>query len=326
MRDSRTNATPEQMAKALADCASFAICGHVNPDGDCLGSALALAHALRAMDKDVTVLLVEDSPLEPGLLFLPGIEDFVPAERYIGTPEAFVYVDVSVRQRIGVAAAIADAAQHRFAIDHHAGTEDVAELNLIDPDAASCTMLVWDVVNALDVEISAETAMCAYAGLMTDTGRFQYQNTDERAFLHAAGMVAAGAQPAVAGREFFQNRSVASLRLEQRMVSRMEILMDGQVAFSYLSLDDFSECEAENSDAEALIDTLRSVRGVRAACILKERNGFVRGSLRAKDDDTDVAAMARVLGGGGHRAAAGFTLEVSLEEAIARVKDELSRL
>jgi phosphoesterase RecJ-like protein len=113
---------------------------------------------------------------------------------------------------------------------------------------------------------------------------------------------------------------------EKRMVSRMEILMDGQVAFSYLSLDDFSECEAENSDAEALIDTLRSVRGVRAACILKERNGFVRGSLRAKDDDTDVAAMSAAAKDACHRAAAGFTLEVSLEEAIARVKDELSRL
>ena len=326
MRDERNNATARQMADALSACQTFAISGHVNPDGDCLGSALALAHALRSLGKQVDVLLVEDVPVEPGLRFLPGFEGLLPAERYDGTPDAFVYVDVSVRQRIGCASAIADRAAHRFAIDHHAGTEAVAEFNYIDPDAASCSLLVWDVVKAMGAELTPELALCAYTGLMTDTGRFQYQNTDARAFRAAADMVEAGAEPSLAGREFFQNRSIASLGLEQRMVSRMELLMDGNVAFSYITLADFAECGAENSDAEALIDTLRSVRSVRAACILKERNGFVRGSLRAKDDDTDVAAMARVLGGGGHRAAAGFTLEVSLEEAIARVKDELSRL
>jgi phosphoesterase RecJ-like protein len=235
-----------------------------------------------------------------------------------------VYVDVSVRERIGVGAAIADSAKRRFAIDHHAGTEEVAELNFIDPSAASCTILVWEVMRELGVEPTPEIALCAYTGLMTDTGRFQYQNTDERAFKAAAQMVAAGAQPSLAGREFFQNRAIASLKLEQRMISRMEILHEGQVAFSYITLADFAECQAENADAEALIDTLRSVRGVRVACIMKERDGFVRGSLRAKDDDTDVASIARQLGGGGHRAAAGFTLVMPLEQAISQVKSLLA--
>jgi len=326
MRDERTNATAAQMAAALADCGCFAICGHVNPDGDCLGSALALAHALRALGKQADVLLVEDVPVEPGLRFLPGFEGAVPACRYEGTPDAFVYVDVSVRKRIGAAADIAGAAAHRFAIDHHAGTEEVAELNLIDPDAAACALLVWDVVRELGVDPTSDIALCAYTGLMTDTGRFQYQNTDERAFATAAQMVAAGAAPAFAAREFFQSRTMASLQLEQRMVARMEQIAQGDIAFSYVTLEDFAECGAVNSDAEALIDTLRSVRGVRAACLLKERDGFVRGSLRAKDDDTDVAAMARVLGGGGHRAAAGFTLETGLDEAISQVKRLLSEL
>ena len=323
MRDSRCNATAADMARALVACDSFAISGHVNPDGDCLGSALALAAALRLLGKQADVLLVEDVPVEPGLRFLPGFDTLVPAERYEGTPDAFVYVDVSVRQRIGVGTAIADAAQHVFAIDHHAADEDVAELNLIDPSAASCTMLVWDVVKELGIKPTPDIALCAYTGLMTDTGRFQYQNTDARAFESAAQMVAAGAQPALAGREFYQNRSLASLLLEQRMLAHMELIGGGDCAFSSISLADFAECEAENSDAEALIDTLRSVRGVRVACLLKEREGFVRGSLRAKDDDTDVAAVARKLGGGGHRAAAGFTLELPFDEAIACVKSQL---
>ncbi|MDO4533179.1 MAG: DHH family phosphoesterase [Coriobacteriia bacterium] len=326
MRDPRCNATAKQMAEALDACESFVISGHVNPDGDCLGSALALMHALRARGKQVDVLLVEDTPVEYGLRFLPGFEDLLPAERYTGTPEAFVYVDVSVRSRIGCGAVIADARPKRFAIDHHANTEHVAELNYLDPDAASCSILVWEVIRELGVPLTPDIALCAYTGLMTDTGRFQYQNTDGRAFRAAAEMVAAGAQPSLAGREFYQNRSFASLQLEQRMISGMEILHDGEIAFSVVTLDDFAACHAENADAESLIDTLRSVRGVRVACLLKERNGFVRGSLRAKDDDTDVAEIARMLGGGGHKAAAGFTLEIPLAEAISLVKDKLGRL
>ena len=281
MRDARCNTTARQMAAALAARESFVISGHVNPDGDCLGSALALAGVLRSLGKQVDVLLVEDVPVEPGLRFLPGFESLIPAERYEGKPEAFVYVDVSVRERIGVGAAIADAADVRLAIDHHAGTEDVAEFNYIDPSAAASTILVWEVMRELGVDPTPEIALCAYTGLMTDTGRFQYQNTDVRAFETAAQMVAAGAQPSLAGREFYQNRALPSLLLEQRMISRMEMLLGGECSFSYITLSDFAECGAENSDAEALIDTLRSVRGVRMACILKERDGFVRGSLRA---------------------------------------------
>ena len=326
MNDPRCNASVQDMARALASCSSFVISGHVNPDGDCLGSALALAAALRAMGKEAQVVLVEDAPVEPGLRFLPGFEGIMPAERCTMVPDAFVYVDVSVRERVGVAARIADAAARRFAIDHHRGDEVVAELNLIDPSAASCSMLVWEVAKELGADITPEIALCAYTGLMTDTGRFQYQNTDERAFAAAAQMVAAGANPALAGREFFQNRSLASLRLEQRMVGRMQVLLGGECAFSYITLDDFAECGAENADAESLIDTLRSVRGVRVACLLKEREDLVRGSLRAKDDDTDVAALARKLGGGGHRAAAGFTLKIPFDQAVDTVLDALSEI
>lgn len=326
MRDSRCNANARDMARALASCSSFVISGHVNPDGDCLGSALALAGALRAMGKEAQVVLVEDVPVEPGLRFLPGFECLVAAERCNMVPDAFIYVDVSVRERVGDAARIADAAAHRFAIDHHRGDEPVAELNLIDPDAASCSMLVWEVVKELGVDITPEIALCAYTGLMTDTGRFQYQNTDERAFVAAAQMVSAGADPALAGREFFQNRSLASLRLEQRMVGRMQVLHGGECAFSYITLDDFAECGAENADAESLIDTMRSVRGVRVACLLKERENLVRGSMRAKDDETDVGAVARKLGGGGHRAAAGFTLKVPFDQAVDMVLAALAEV
>lgn len=326
MPDARTNATPAEMAALLASCDSIAICGHVNPDGDCLGSQLALAAALRDKGKRVDVLLANDAPVEEGLRFLPGFGDLLPASRYEASPEAFVYVDVSVRDRIGDAARVADSAKRRFVIDHHAGTEQIAQWYCIDPSAASCSLLVWEVIAELEVSPTPDMALCAYTGLMTDTGRFQFQNTDARAFQAAAEMVAAGAKPAYAAQEFFQNRSLASLRLEQRMVQRMRFLADGACAFSYITLDDYRECDAVDADAEALIDTLRSLRGIRVACLLKERPDKLRGSLRAKDDETDVAKLAAALGGGGHCAAAGFTLLLPLDESIARVEGLLEEL
>ena len=147
-------------------------------------------------------------------------------------------------------------------------------------------------------------ALCAYTGLMTDTGRFQFQNTSAAAFHAAAEMVEAGVSPDVPAREVFQSRSVASMQLEGRLLERMELLCNGRFSFSYITRSDFAEFGAVKADAEPLIDTLRAMRGVQIACILKvQPDGVVRGSLRSKTD-ADVEVMACALGGGGHKAAA----------------------
>ena len=326
MLDPKTNTSLAGLAQAMSGCESFAITGHVNPDGDCLGSQLALALALRQIGKKADVLLAQDAPIEEGLHFLPGFGELIPACRYDGTPDGFICVDVSVPDRIKDSAAVMARARRVFVLDHHEKPQVEAELTYDDPDAASCSMLVWDLVRELGARYTPEIALCAYTGLMTDTGRFQYQNTDMRAFVAAAQMVSAGASPSLASREFFQNRSVASLKMEQQMISRMRIVNGGEAVLSMVTLDDFAECGAVDADAESLIDTLRSVRGVRVACLLKERDGFVRGSLRAKDDGTDVAALARALGGGGHKAAAGFTLHMPLSQAVSAVEEQLAGL
>lgn len=321
----QTNTDIPSFAAALAACESFAITGHINPDGDCLGSQLALGLALRKMGKSVDFLLVEDTPVEYGLRFLPSFDEMIPAADYRETPEAFITVDVSVRGRIGACADVLERVQTTFSLDHHASEETLSQYLYVDPDAASTTMLVWDVITALGVAPTPDIALCAYTGLMTDTGRFQYQNTDENAFAHASQMIAAGADPSRAAREVFQSRSLASLRLEERMLAHMELLHGGRFAFSFITLDDFAACDAVKADAEPLIDTLRAIRGVSVACILKEQPGMVRGSLRAKDA-SDVSAIARTLGGGGHKAAAGFTSKLSLDQTSAAVKDGVATL
>lgn len=303
----------------------FVVCGHVSPDGDCLGSQLALAAALRRLGKRVTCVLVKDEPVEANLLrVLDGAQDLVFAGAYKGAPGAFVGVDVPTRERIGQAAcALLDQVPFSFTIDHHAVDATMCDMVYVDPDAASTTMLIWELAGYLGVERTGAVANCCYTGLVTDTGRFQYQNTDERCMSLAAEMVAAGADPASVSREVFQNRTYASMRLEATAIMRAEFSDDGATALGYLTREDFACFGAQKSDAEPVIDALRRIEGVRVACMLREQEDCIRGSLRAKDD-TDVSAIARTFGGGGHVAAAGFTLHCTLDEAVAQVRAALA--
>ena len=316
----QTNTTLDEIAERLSALDDFAICGHVNPDGDCLGSQLGLYHALKNLGKKVVCLLAKDDPIDTGLLFLPGVETLIPAAQYSSSAKVFVAVDVPTTERIGEAAAIQAAAKVRFTIDHHAVDTTMAEFTYVDPAAPAASLLVWNLAKKLNA-ISFEVAQCCLTGLITDTGRFAYQNTNAEAFFCAAEMVEAGASPAVVNREFFQNRSLASVKLEQLVLERMEFYEQGAFVVSYLSKEDFATCNAIKADAEPLIDSLRSIRGVRVALILRENSeGQIRGSLRAKDDDTDVAAVARFFDGGGHKAAAGFTFYGSMDEALSATK------
>ncbi|WP_101722707.1 DHH family phosphoesterase [Eggerthella timonensis] len=319
----QTNTDLASIAEALKEHDDFIICGHVSPDGDCLGSQLGLAAALKGLGKRVTCLLAKDEPIDERLVFLPGAADLVPAASFDGRARTFVGVDVPTRERIGeAAAALRDACELAVTVDHHAVDAAMSDLVYVDPDAASTTMLVWELAGLLGADRAGDVALCCYTGLVTDTGRFQYQNTDAAAMRAASEMVEAGADPASVSRAIFQNRTLPSVRLEGLAVERMAFGADGAYAMSWLVAEDFEAVGAVKADAEPIIDALRSVAGVRVACMLREQGDVVRGSLRAKDD-TDVAAIARSFGGGGHVAAAGFTLSCTMDEARRTVEEAL---
>ena len=316
----------EGVASALLEAQSLVICGHISPDGDCIGSQLGLAHALRSLGKQVTCLLAHDEPIDYGLRFLPGASELVPASQFQGSFDTFVTVDVPAAARLGEeAAALHAGAAHTVTVDHHLFKTPLSQAYFVDSQAPSCSMIIWQLVELLGAPRMPEVALCCYTGLVTDTGGFSFQNTNAQALRLAAGMVEAGARPDLVAREVFQNRSLASLELQKVMLSRMSISEDGVSAISYLTCADFQELGAVKADAEPLINVLRSVRGIRVACILREQEDCVRGSLRAKDD-TDVASIANRLGGGGHRAAAGFTFHGTLAQAREAVAAELAAL
>ena len=318
----QTNTTLADIAEIMRSNDDFVICGHVSPDGDCLGSQLTLWHALKAMGKRATCVLVRDEPVGVSLNWMPGVNDFVPAASYTGACGVFVGVDVPTRERIGVAAELLDRASTSITVDHHAAEVRMCEHAYIDPDSASASILVWDLVKLLCDKPPLESALCAYIGVMTDTGGFRFQNSDERAFSAASELIAYGVDPALAATSVFQNRTMASLKLEAAVIDRMRVFADGEAALSWISSDDMERFGAIKADAEPLIDAIRALHGTRLACMLREQDGKVRGSLRSKDA-TDVAALARELDGGGHRSAAGFTLDMPLDEAVEFMMDKM---
>ena len=313
----QTNATLAEIAEVLRTGDDFVICGHVSPDGDCLGSQLALHHALLALGKRSQCVLARDEPVEASLGFLPGIGDLVFAGAYDGPCGVFVGVDAPSRERIGEhASSIHDRCGVSVTVDHHASETTMCDYVYVDPDSASASILVWELAKLLVGKPSYESALCAYTGLVTDTGGFRYQNTNSVALNAAAELLEYGIDPSFVASETLMSRTLASLKLEERVIGRMQFVADGAGVLSWVCRDDLQELGAQKSDTEPLVNVLRSVRGVRVACMLREQDGSVRGSLRSKDD-TDVAALARELGGGGHKAAAGLTLDMQLDEAVA---------
>ncbi len=321
----QSTTTLSEIAACLSTVDSIAICGHVNPDGDCIGAQLALFYALKQRGKEVTILLAKPDPTPHNLRFLPGVEYFVPAAQCNQVFDCFIAVDVPTRERIGDAAALQENARVTITLDHHATETSMSRYNYVDPDAPAASLIVWNLIKEMKA-LNSKSALCALTGVMTDTGRFAYQNTTPESFIAAAEMMELGADPALISREFFQNRRLASMELEKVMLDRMVFSHKGALVVSYLLHDDFNRFGALKADSEVLVDELRSIEGVKIALLLRESDGeTVRGSLRAKDT-ADVAQVARVFSGGGHTAAAGFTYHGSIFEALDEVSAKIDEL
>lgn len=313
-----TNTTLEEIARVFGEHRSFVICGHVDPDGDCIGSQSALAHILESLGKEVTCVLVNQDFIEDNLLFLPGTSEMVAAAAYRDTPEVFVAVDVPTVDRIGDAEPIQKRSEITVTLDHHAVDSVMSRYSYTDPAMASTSMLVWELAKLFEASNDKRVALCTYTGLATDTGGFRFQNSDKAAFVAAAEMVGTGIDPAFVATQVFQSRSLASLKLEALILERMVVAKDNSYIISYLTLDDFERGGAQKADSDPLINVLRSLKGTQVACVLREQSDGVRGSIRSKDD-TDVAAIARLFDGGGHRAAAGFSVCAPMAEAFTQV-------
>jgi phosphoesterase RecJ-like protein len=305
----------EAAVSLLRSATDVVICAHVEPDGDAAGSVLGLTLALRKAGIRATPTLADDGDAPLAYSFLPGFELYAPVSR-LNVPDVFVAVDTPTPARLGEALTFAECARGRVVIDHHPDSACFPDsVCMIDASAAASGEIVWELIQALGVEIDVDIATCLYTALVTDTGRFQYTNTNVQTLRHAADMVAAGVDAHAIYREVYESRSRGALEIVGRTLSRITMANNGAVAYSWIDDQDLAECGISISETETLIDQVRQLRGVEAVFLVKMSHGKARVSMRSKGD-ADIGAAARKMGGGGHRAAAGFTWEGPIDALL----------
>jgi phosphoesterase RecJ-like protein len=302
---------------------------HVRPDGDALGSMLAVAHALRAPGRPRSARVVAsfgDQPFEvPAILrFLPGTGLLSPPARYPDRPRLMVTFDVGSIDRLGALAANAARAEELIVVDHHASNTRFGTVNLIDPDAAATAMLAADLVGALGAELTREIAFGLYAGLVTDTGSFKYSSTSPAVHELAARLLRTGIEPGAVARELWDRAPFGYLGLLSCALGRAELepaAAGGHgLVWTTVTRADRATRGLPLEAAEPVIDVVRRTDEADVAVVLKESDdGLWQVSARSKGK-VDVGRACTRLGGGGHRFAAGFTIGGSPAEAMALLR------
>lgn len=313
----------------IADAQVIAISGHTSPDGDALGSTLGLGLALRERfpSKDIALLLADDAPVPRIYRFLPGAVSLMPAAQYTGNPDLFISVDCPVPDRLQDAADVVRRSKTVVSFDHHPAREEFAQISVRRVDAAAASVIIEEFLSFCTITVTPDIANCLFCGLVTDTGRFQYQNANPESFVVASRLVAAGAEPSRISLEVYQSQRIEYLHLESIVMGRIRTVADGRIAYSFARAEDLEGCGVSQDECDGLVDIVRSVGGVDVCLFLKECgcDGKVRGNLRSKGA-LDVSGVAAAFGGGGHAAAAGFTYEGSIEDTLAAALPMLAEL
>jgi bifunctional oligoribonuclease and PAP phosphatase NrnA len=308
----------DAVVAVLREHERFLVTSHENPDGDALGSLLAMHLALVQLGKDSVMVLEGQAPLPGEYRFLEletqGLLRTRPDDR---AERVLVAVDCAQATRVADETLV-DGVPLLVNIDHHHDNTRFGDVDLVAPGASSTGEVLADVFVELGVTLSPEIAEALYVAVVTDTGRFQYSNTTPKALRLAADLVEAGADVHKVFQGVYETIQFAKLKLLARALERAEVYEGGDVVVSFLLRSDFAEVGAAEPYSEGIIDSLRAVEGAKVAALIREpprSDGPARKvSLRTSVDEIDVSAIARKSDGGGHRQAAGFSSDLSVEE------------
>jgi phosphoesterase RecJ-like protein len=326
-RQAKTNGTADlrEVAEAVRPHDRFLITTHENPDGDSLGSILAMKLALEQLGKDAIMYLSGETPLPNEYKFMPldEVRRTLPED---AGERVVLALDCANARRIGPDPGVIERARLVIDIDHHHDNTRFGHINLIVPSASSTGEILHDLFEVMGIDLTPNIAEALYIALVTDTGRFQYANTTPKALRVAAELVEAGADVHRVFQTVYENVAFAKLKLLARALERARVYEGGRMIVSHLERSDFEAAGAEEPFSEGIIDYLRAVEGAEIAALIREpptQNGPLRRvSLRTRAEDIDVSAIARKSGGGGHPQAAGFSSESSVEEITDFVRRE----
>jgi phosphoesterase RecJ-like protein len=302
-----------------------AVIGHARPDGDCIGSQVALARALAARGDDV--VCINGDPVPRRLQFLTAGMNFLRTDAELAghLDRVAIFVDCADHARVG------ERLKAKFprvlaSIDHHLSNVGFAEYNLLDAgSAATCEMLAGMILDA-GLPIDPAAAKALYAGIMTDTGQFRFQSTSQRCFVLAGELVARGASPAEAGHELYERESPGRLKLLQRFLASMRFECGGRVCVGFLPQGIFAETGTTGEDTEGLVDYARSIDGIEVGVLIEDKpDGGVKASLRGRDPAWRLDRIAAQFNGGGHACAAGLNHPEGVAQFYPRLIAALGR-
>src|SRR5213083_2159952 len=309
----------QEIGQILRDHQRFAILGHVRPDGDALGSQLALALSLQALGKEVRVWN-EDGMLEK-YSFLPRAELLTKPPSTAIDVDVAVALDTAIQNRLGTTLAAVGSAKIWINIDHHRSNPGYGDLVIIDSSAPATGEIIFRLIKSQGLPFDHDIAENLFAAISTDTGSFQYPKTSARTFEIAAGLVGEGdLDVGKISQQLYENYPRRRLELLRELLRTMRFTAGDRVATFSLSLKTAAKLGVLPEDNEGLIDHLRAVRGVIVAVFFEElTEGKVRVSIRSKDEAVDVCAICQKFGGGGHSLAAGARIRGSLAEVEEKV-------
>jgi bifunctional oligoribonuclease and PAP phosphatase NrnA len=306
---------PPELTALLRERASFVLATHKGPDGDAMGSSLALYHALVAQGKSVQVLAPTE--IAEHYRWLPGAEQF--GRALLGTPEVAIIVDCDTPERLGDLQETLLQLPTVADIDHHAGDILFGHLDYTDSTAAATVQLIFRLLQELQWPITPDIATCLYTGLGTDTGFFRFQNTSATTFADAAELVRLGASPSQVAEAVGDTFALNRMRLRGRALANVQLDASGRIAYSVLQPADYRETGTVAGDTERIIDDLKQVSGQQAAVLLKSPVREDKWQVSLRSAVVDVAAVAAQFGGGGHARAAGCDINAPLPEALAQL-------
>jgi bifunctional oligoribonuclease and PAP phosphatase NrnA len=317
----------EQVLAELRAADKLLLTTHENPDGDALGSLLAMHWILEQLGKDSLMYMSPDEfplPWEYRSWTFDGLVGAPPDD--IGE-RTIVFLDCGNIDRMPVDF-LKQEGLHVLNIDHHHDNTNFGTVDLVVPEAACTAEIVFGLAKELGADITAPIADALYVALVTDTGRFMYENTTPEAHRMAAELIEAGVEPHTVYRRLYESLPLRRLQLLQRALASIERHDDGAITVAHLVKSDFEDTGALETDSEGIVDHMRAVEGTAVAVLVREllaedRQGLSKVSLRATDGRVDVSAIARELGGGGHRQAAGFSTELPYRALIDTLREQV---
>src|SRR5262245_44058425 len=316
----------DRVADAIRAGDRFLLTTHENPDGDALGSLLGTHRILETLGKDsVMFLAAKEFPLPVEYRFLPLEEVFHEPPADVAD-RVVIFLDCGNIDRMPVDF-LQNADNTVINIDHHHDNTRFGAINLVDVDASCTAEIVYDLSGLLGVALTPEIANALYVGLVTDTGKFMYENTDARSHRMASGLIEAGVEVNEVYRRLYEHAPLEKLKLLARALERITLRDDGRLAVIYISAADYAATGSNVALTDGIIDHLRTIDGTQVAAVVRDQPDNDRAarkvSMRSTDGLVDVSAIARVNGGGGHRRAAGFSTDLEFEEIVSFLVGEI---